>query len=418
MSKNLLIIIIVLFLKSFSSNAFAALTDEQNLGKRLFSDVNLSLNRNQSCASCHSLDKLSGKAPAFVDPLNAVQGTPVSLGSIEFATGRLNAPSIAYAAFTPEFHLEETDGLYVGGLFWNGRAKNLEDQAKKPFLNRVEMAMPNKWSVVSRLKEDAAYVRLFLKLYQLDLAGIPHVKDGQFKQQTPVAVEEVFQKMAQAIAAFERSSQFNKFNSKFDFVLAGKTRFTKQEEDGMHLFNGKGGCSLCHLSNAEKDSNGNITPPLFTDFTYDNIGLPRNLNIPDDPKPHLGLGERDEINAVDPDKLQWGKHKVMTLRNIAITPPYGHNGVFASLEQITHFYNTRDTLGRVADNLDANFGVTGWPKPEYPRNVNGDELGSIGLTDSEEQAIVAFMKTLTDDYPQWGKDPLVPPRTPSPFVLP
>jgi cytochrome c peroxidase len=106
----------------------------------------------------------------------------------------------------------------------------------------------------------------------------------------------------------------------------------------------------------------------------------------------------------------------MSLRNIAITPPYGHNGVFATLEQITHFYNTRDVLGQVANNLSPDFGVSGWPKPEVLKNVNHDELGNLGLTPAQEQAVVAFMKTLTDDYPEWGNDPLVPPGTPSPFA--
>ena len=166
----------------------------------------------------------------------------------------------------------------------------------------------------------------------------------------------------------------------------------------------------------ETDAHGHITPPLFTDFTYDNIGVPQNLKIPGNPKPNLGLGERPEIRKLDLDKAEWGKHKVMTLRNIAITPPYAHNGVFATLEQITHFYNTRDSLGYVSNNLQGDFGVSGWPKPEVDKNVNHEELGNLGLTPAEEKAVVAFMKTLTDGYPEWGNDPLVPPGTPSPFM--
>ena len=407
---------IVLLTLSFFANAQPELTAEEGLGKRLYNDKNLSANRNQSCATCHSLKTIASKAPAFVDPTNIKQGTPVSLGSIEFATGSLNAPSVAYAGFSPQFHWDEQEALYIGGQFWNGRANDLATQAEKPLLNSVEMAMPSQWAVVSRLKEDPAYVTLFKKLYLLDLNAVPHIKDAQFKQSTPDIVDDIYHKLAQAIAAFEKSGVFNKFNSKYDFFLAGKIHLTSLEEKGRILFDNKAGCSACHISQTETDVQGHIKPPLFTDFTYDNIGLPRNLKIPGNPKPNLGLGERLEIRKLDSEKAEWGKHKVMTLRNIAITPPYGHNGVFATLEQITHFYNTRDSLGYVKNNLSSDFGVSGWPKPEVDNNVNHDELGNLGLTLAEEKAVVAFMKTLTDNYPEWGNDPLVPPGTPSPFV--
>jgi cytochrome c peroxidase len=221
--------------------------------------------------------------------------------------------------------------------------------------------------------------------------------------------------MAKAISALEQSPVFNKFNSKFDYVLAGKTKFTQIEKDGFDLFNRKAKCAACHVSEKTSDEEGNVIPPMFTDFTYDNIGLPRNVKIPNNPEPNSGLGGRTDIAALDTEGEEIGKHKVMSLRNIALTAPYGHNGVFATLEQIVHFYNTRDTLGWVSDNQDSGFAISGWPDPEIPRNVNHDELGNLGLTADEEKAIVAFMKTLTDDYPKWGRDRHVPPGTPSPF---
>ncbi|MDO9107194.1 MAG: cytochrome c peroxidase [Methylovulum sp.] len=415
---------IALLCFSFTAQAQTKLTQEQQLGRLLYQDKNLSTNRNQSCETCHALtgishDATSQSTPAFVDPQNSKNGTPVSLGSIPYATGTLNAPSAGYAAFSPIFHWDETEGLYVGGQFWNGRAADLVAQAQKPFLNPVEMAMPNEWAVVSRLKENARYARLFLNLYQLDLNAVPHIKDALFQQQAPEVVSDIFQHAAQAIAAFEKSAEFNKFNSKFDYVMAGVTRFTALERQGLALFNDeqKGNCAACHPSNISTDDTGKKIPPLFTDFTYDNIGLPRNLNIPGTPEPDLGLGGRADIRKIDPDRAELGKHKVMSLRNIAITPPYGHNGVFATLEQITHFYNTRDTLAAVPDNRSPGFGISGWPKPEVGKNVNHDELGDLGLTAAEEKAIVAFMKTLTDDYPEWGNDPSVPPGTQSPFTV-
>ncbi|MFZ2170412.1 MAG: cytochrome c peroxidase [Methylococcaceae bacterium] len=422
MKKPSAIFILMLCL-SFASEARETLTDEQQLGKLLYEDENLSLNRNQSCASCHSLkpvhqqNAISKLVPAFVDQENVKKGTVVSFGSIPSATGALNAPSAGYAAFSPLFHWDDVEGLYVGGQFWNGRARDLTEQAKGPFLNPVEMAMSNEWSVVSRLKENERYIKLFWQIYRLNLAAVPNINNVQLNAITPAAVTEIYHHMAKAISAFEQSPVFNKFTSKFDYVLAGMTEFTPLEKEGFALFNdeAKGNCAACHVSEASSDENGNIIPPLFTDFTYDNIGLPRNVKIPKNPEPNSGLGGRSDIAELDPDGDEIGKHKVMSLRNIAITPPYGHNGVFTTLEQIVNFYNTRDTLGWVPDNRDSGFATSGWPDPEIPRNVNHDELGNLGLTTDEEKAIVAFMQTLTDDYQKWGKDRRVPPRARSPF---
>ena len=420
MQKQSAIFLLMLCL-SFVSEARETLTDEQQLGKLLFEDKNLSLNKNQSCASCHSLKPVQQQntllklVPGFVDPENVKKGTPVSSGSIPYRKGTLNAPSVGYAAFSPLFYWDEIEGLYIGGQFWNGRATNLTEQAKGPFLNPVEMAMPNEWSVVSRLKENRDYRKLFRQVYRLNLAVVPYVNNKQPNAIPPAAVTEIYHHMAKAIGAFEQSPVFNKFNSKFDYVLAGKTKFTQIEKDGFDLFNDKAKCAACHVSEKTSDEEGNVIPPMFTDFTYDNIGLPRNVKIPNNPEPNSGLGGRTDIAALDTEGEEIGKHKVMSLRNIALTAPYGHNGVFATLEQIVHFYNTRDTLGWVSDNQDPGFAKSGWPDPEIPENVNHDELGILGLTPDEEKAIVAFMKTLTDDYPIWGRDRLVPPGTASPF---
>jgi len=404
---------------SCAGQAGVILTDEQKLGKLLFEDKNLSLNRNQACASCHTLNPVpkesavSKLVPSFVDPENLKTNTAVSSGSLPHKKGTLNAPSVGYAAFSPLFYWDEEEGLYIGGQFWNGRASNLIQQAKAPFLNPVEMAMPSQWSVVSRLQENEEYRKLFWQIYRLDI----ETNNKQLNAKSPAAIAQVYYNLAKAISAFERSRVFNKFNSKFDYVLAGMTKFTPIEEKGFALFNNekKGNCAACHISEASSDEDGNVIPPLFTDFTYDNIGLPRNTKIPNNPKPNSGLGGRSDIAKFDPYGDEIGKHKVMSLRNIAITLPYGHNGAFANLEQIVHFYNTRDTLGWVPNNQDPGFAKSGWPDPEISQNVNHDELGNLGLNPDEEKAIVAFMKTLTDDYPKWGKDLRVPPGTPSPF---
>lgn len=397
--------------------------DEQTLGSLLYSDANLSLNRNQSCASCHSLAPAKNlatglplPAPGFVDSANVETNTPVSRGSVSGSVGGLNAPSAGYAAFTPEFYWDAAAGEYRGGQFWNGRAATLEAQAAGPFLNPLEMAMPSEWAVITRLKENASYRQLFDSVYGINLDAIPANELASPTHPPPPGVRAAYAAATQAIAEFERTRTFNKFNSKFDFWLAGQTPLSASELRGFNLFTNKAGCAACHVSTPGVDSLGRMTSPLFTDFSYDNLGLPRNWKIPGTPAPDPGLGGRADIAATPTGAAQLGKHRNVTLRNIALTPPYGHNGVFERLEQITHFYNTRNNLGRVDANTNSAFGVFGWPEPEVPQNVNQTELGNLGLLPWEEADLVAFMKTLTDDYPGWGGDPNVPPGTPSPFV--
>ena len=422
--EQIRLFLIVLCLAGYSlAHASDKFTGEQVLGLLLFQDKNLSRNRNQACSSCHALTPVTtlgspfNRVPGFVDPANIKNGSAVSAGSFPARRGSLNAPSIAYAAYSPLFHWDENEGLYIGGQFWNGRSSNLLSQAKQPFLNQAEMAMPNKWSVVSRLKENPVYRQLFREIYAIDLSAVAFYPKSTNPQPTnPAAIENIYHHLAKAIGELEKSPLFNKFNAKFDYAINGKTDFTPIEKRGFELFEKKANCAACHISHVEKDGKGRIKPPLFTDFTYDNIGLPRNINIPNNPEPNLGLGGRSDIAKKDENGNEIGKHKVMSLRNVAITPPYGHNGVLSTLEQIVHFYNTRDTLEVMPDNNAPGFGKKGWPKPEIGRNVNHDELGDLQLTPEEERAIVAFLLTLTDDYPLWGKDPKIPPGTPSPYA--
>jgi cytochrome c peroxidase len=206
-----------------------------------------------------------------------------------------------------------------------------------------------------------------------------------------------------SIAAYEASPEVNAFTSKYDYSLMDMAKLTKQERKGFALFQGKGKCKLCHISSGKQ--------PLFTDFTFDNLGVPQNPENPAgvDPAfvdPGLGgfLGTRPEWAGLAEDND--GMHKVPTLRNVDLRPSpnfvkaYGHNGYFKSLEGIVHFYNTRDVLPECpgpyteAEALAADC----WPAPEVAENVNTDELGNLGLTDDEEAAIVAFLKALSDGY--------------------
>lgn len=334
------------------------------LGKALYFDTNLSNPGGQSCASCHAPEA------GFADPN---QSLPVSLGALPGRVGGRNAPSAAYAAFSPPFHFDEESGLYVGGQFWDGRAADLVEQAKGPFLNPLEMHNPNQTEVIASVRR-AAYAPLFLQVYGPAALNAKNV-------------ETAYHHVAEAIAAYESSPEVSPFTSKFDQYLKGQATLTMQEQRGLHLFQRKGNCAACHTLDVPDGAPG----PLFTDFTYDNLGLPKNWNNPflqlpkalnpDGPAAvDLGLG------AVLGDPNQFGKFKVPTLRNIALTAPYGHNGYFQSLRDIVEFYNSRDVP------------AMNWPAPEVPVNVNDSEMGNLGLSPQQVDDLVAFLHTLTDGY--------------------
>jgi cytochrome c peroxidase len=346
---------------TITPDATAVTTEKQQLGKQLFFDTSLSSPAGQSCSSCH----LPGAG--FTDPDKEI---PVSRGINPQRFGNRNTPSAAYAAFSPEFHFDDEEGIYIGGQFLDGRAATLEEQAMQPFLNPVEMANADKTTVVEKVSQ-AAYAGEFEALYG----------DTIFTD-----VELAFSKIAEAIAAFERSAEVSPFSSKFDQFMAGSISLSEAELRGMDLFNraDKGNCAACHPSTSDSPE----TPILFTDFSYDNLGVPANPDSPfltQDPEfnpdgvTFVDFGLGGELG----DITENGKFKVPTLRNIALTGPYMHNGVYNTLEQVLDFYSDRDVDGVI---------------PEIADNVNGDELGTLGLSTQEKTDIIAFLKTLTDGY--------------------
>lgn len=345
-----------------SVDAEQTLTPKQQLGKKLFHDRNLSTPPGQACVDCHLPES------GFANPNSDL---PVSQGVIKDRFGNRNDLIAAYAGFSPEFHYNAEDDMYVGGMFWDGRASNLEEQAKGPFLNPLEMANPDEEAVIEKIR-NSDYVDLFKEVFGDD---------------TLQNTEKAYNMVAEAIAEYERSGELNKFNSKYDYYLEGKVALTEQEMRGLALFEdeNKGNCSACHPSELRFDG----SHPLFTDYTYDNLGVPKNAEnpfyyLPEDLNPDgvnfvdLGLG-----GIINDPELN-GKFKVPTLRNAEKTSPYLHNGIFKTLREVVVFYNTRD--------------VGPWPPPEVPENVNREELGNLGLTEQEADDIVAFLKTLTDDY--------------------
>jgi cytochrome c peroxidase len=186
----------------------------------------------------------------------------------------------------------------------------------------------------------------------------------------------------------------NPFSSKHDAVVDGVASFTAQERQGFTLFSGKADCASCHPNTGRK--------ALFTNFTYENIGVPRNpLNpavIADPQFRDMGIGSVTGNTSFN------GKLKVPTLRNVAKrgsisgTKAYMHNGVFKTLEQVVHFYNTRDVLPRCNQVSPPSFGVNCWRAPEVGQNVNTIEVGDLGLTLAEERALVAYLRTLSDGF--------------------
>ena len=347
------------------------------LGALIAGDRSLSAPDGQSCADCHF------PAAGYSDP---DQDLPVSRGVDPLDFGGRNAPTWAYTAWSPDLYpeIDEEGGVtWIGGMFWDGRATGWElsplaEQARGPFLNPVEMQNPSKAAVIREVRR-APYAGLFRLVF-----GRNSLKN----------VDAAYDNVARAIAAYESSRLVNTFSSRYDAYMAGRSSaLNAQEKRGLALFNGdRALCSQCHPSTPDPAISTGIATgkALFTDYTYDNLGIPKNpayglppLNFDIDDV-DLGLGDFLRTTA---DYSAYadgadGLFKVSTLRNIALTAPYGHNGYFATLKDIVHFYNTA--------------GDGTWPLPEVPVNVNREELGNLGLTDAQEDDLVAFLETLTD----------------------
>ena len=389
----------------------------EELGKQLFTDPNLSAQRNLSCSSCHAITLQPGQRyPSFIDERNKaalhaglLDQAAVSNGSLAGKRTTLNSPGLAYIAENGPLRYDVKAQAWFGGFFYNGRASNLIEQAEEPLLNPDEMGMPGKAAVVERLQENEKYIQQFKQLFNLDLNIVDTRRDN-------AGSDRAFSRMLEAIAAFEATPLFRPYTSKYDFYLAGKLSLSSQELEGLLLYQSKVACSKCHPQRLRPGPDGSVAPPLFTDFSYHNLGLPQNVSVSKESEPNPGLAGNSQVIAAGMAGKARGKHRTPTLRNIALTAPYGHNGVFNSLLQIIQFYNNRDTLQTVCkDNLSADFGVGCWPAAEITENLNTEDMGMLGLSANEELALVAFMEALTDGYPEWSDDPRVPPGTPSPY---
>jgi cytochrome c peroxidase len=397
MSTRRLVLVVTTAALATSACGQATLTPTERLGKLLFFDESLSARGNQSCAGCH--DPKAGWVGS-VEAINRAGGVYES--SIPGRFGNRKPPSAAYATPAPKFHLVDAQtGEFVGGNFWDGRATGEKlgnpaaDQALGPFLNPVEQALPDATALVNKVC-GGSYAALFK-----DVWGAASCSN----------VEQAYANIGLSIAAYEGSKEVNQFSAKYDAFLAGRAELTPQERRGLQLFEGQGRCASCHPHKPNPDG----TPPLFTDFKFDNIGVPPNpdnpfyANVDANPKgrgwrdPGLGGFLAETTQYQQHAAGQMGKHRAPTLRNVDLRPSaafvkcYGHNCYFKDLKSIVHFYNTRLVLP-VCGGVTQKPGIDCWPQPEVEANLNSAELGNLGLTSADEDAIVAFLGALSDGF--------------------
>jgi cytochrome c peroxidase len=351
------------------------------LGEKIFVDASLSASGRLSCASCH--DAGAGHAPA-----NALA---VQLGGLlGDQQGTRKAPSLRYLAANTPFALD-AEGTPSGGFFWDGRAATLAAQAGGPLLNPREMANADKAAVVAKLAR-ASYADDFRRVFG---AAVFDDVDG------------AFQRLALALQRYQLEDvAFHGYTSRYDAFLRGEAPLSTQELRGLALFNapGKGNCAACHPSARAADG----ALPLLTDFSYDNLGVPRNPEIERNADPtyfDLGLCQREEL-AARSDLC--GAFRVPSLRNVAERRGFFHNGRFKTLKDALGFYVQRDTNPERWYPLDAN--GTPLKFDDLPAalhaNVNTSEApynrrpgDAPALSDAEIDDVIAFLKTLSDNDP-------------------
>ena len=340
----------------WAADKASATLPKETIGNILFHDARLSNPEGQSCATCHKPDQ------AFSDP-----GKAASEGAIKGVFGSRNTPTLLYAGFATTFERPKYENEWMGGLFWDGRVNTLQEQALGPLMNPIEMN-----NTVEGLAKKLRATGYFHNLKQV------------YGEQLNTDDQALVDAAADALAAFQQSEQFHPFTSKFDYVEFGFAKFTEQEANGKRVFNGKAMCIDCH--------SGRFGPfQLFTRYKHHNILVPRNeaLAFYDQPKTVNPLGRAfiDGGSQANPhlsakDKLfARGLFRTPSLRNTAITPPYMHNGVFNTLEQVIDFYNDIDKF-----------------EPEVADNSSGMLTRKLNLTEQEKADLITFLKTMTDGY--------------------
>jgi len=431
------------------------------LGKLLLHDRNLSVNRNVACVSCH--DAQTGHTGSVEIINRTIVAYPGSAGNLVSARKPQSYGYAAFAPIVHFNEAQKTlsggnfwDMRATGVSLANPAA----EQSQGPPLNPVEMALPDAACAVYRAAR-GRYRPYFESIWGAQSFAIHWPADVEKVCSTPAPApahdslpvhlnptdrgiaSATYAFMALAMASYEASAEVSRFSSKFDSALANPNLqiLTPDEQAGWMLFRGKAQCNTCHVDGTDNRSgagaraNDRITPraaadqfPLFTDFTAANLGVPRNpaLRFYCENKPsvtgyaanpagasYVDRGVGAFLRSSGNPNAAWarmadsfdGKMRVPTVRNADMRPrpdfvkPYMHNGYLKSLKEVVHFYNTRDVLDRCRGENDPREKITCWPAPEVAANVDST-IGKLGLTAHEEDQIVAFLKTLTDERPR------------------
>jgi cytochrome c peroxidase len=387
------------------------------LGRLVFHDARLSSSGRLSCAVCHNADHAYSSAT----------DTPVMAGGPDLSRPGVRAvPSLMYLEREPNFSIgpdnEENETVSLaqmalfgataaraqktatdtaataanvvpqGGLFWDGRADTLQNQALSPLLDPREMDGGSIAEVAQKLRH-APYAARFIALF-----GAP-----VFETPAQTVAEALF-----AVARYEIEEQhFHPYTSKFDYWLEGKARMNAAELSGYILYNdpAKADCGGCHLDRPSPDG----LPPLFTDHQFEALGVPRNEALAANrDKAYFDLGLCGPYRAdLRGDPQYCGMFITPTLRNIATRKVFFHNGLYRTLQQVLDFYDFRDTDpakiyprradGTVAkyddlpEHYRANIDVT---DPPFDRHL-GDKPA---MSAADERDIIAFLGMLTDGY--------------------
>ncbi|HEV7914322.1 MAG TPA: cytochrome c peroxidase [Albitalea sp.] len=360
----------------------AMLSAQAGLGRLIFDDVSLSASGRQGCVSCHDAD--AGHA--------ANNDLPAQLGgALLDRQGGRSSPSIRYLAANTAFHFDD-EGTPTGGFFWDGRALSLQDQASRPFVSPLEMANASVQDVIDKLSR-AAYADEFKRVFGPDIFTRP---------------DDAFTRMTLALQQFQREDRaLRAFSSKYDEFLRGRAALSDAETRGLALFNraDKGNCSACHPSAKAADG----SHPLFTDFSYDNLGVPRNPELRQNDAPDffdLGLCGREPGDLVARTDL-CGAFKVPSLRNVALRKVFFHNGRFKTLKDTLSFYVQRDTNPEkfYPRHPDGSVNKFDDLPVDFHANVNTTEApydrkagDAPALNDAEIDDLITFLRTLTDGY--------------------
>ena len=368
--------------------AYARAAAIADLGRTLFFDPALSVSGRMACATCHD------PAHAF----SAANPLPVQSGGPDLRRPGIRAvPTLMYGQSVPAFSQhyfepedegdDSVDQGPTGGRDWDGRVDRARDQAALPLLDNNEMANLNPRSVVAAVAR-SSYVSDFRRVYGQDALADP---------------EKAFAAVAEALEFYQQTpATFAPFSSKYDAVLRGRTSLTAQEARGAALFNdpAKGNCARCHKSTVTADGQ----PPLFTDFGYVALGVPRNRAIPANHDPvYFDLGLCGPLRHDLAERAGYcGMFKAPTLRNVALRKSFYHNGNFHSLRQAVAFYAGRDTdpgqwYPKRPDGTVEKFDDL---PAVYAANVDMDPPfgGQRLLSDPDVDDLVAFLRTLTDGF--------------------